>query len=347
MTLNPPTLVHHQRFQGPTHVSIERLFDEVRRHLPGHWKAQVALCPYPSRGLLPRVLNMRAAHGRAGGINHIIGDVHYLTMALPRKGLVLTIHDCAAMDRLHGIGREIFRQLWLVRPMSRAQVVTTISETMRIELKKWTGQLAEKVRVVPNCVRGEFIPKPKRFHSEAPVVLQVGTGWNKNVERVAEALRDTPCRMDVIGRLSDSQRRSLDRSGTPFRELGRVSDSRLLQAYEECDLVVFASIYEGFGLPILEAQATGRPVVTSNFGAMAEAAGNGGVQVDPLDVAALREAILGICGNASLRNQLIDEGYKNVARYRPEATAGAYAGIYDKLSSGRNRTRKHEISDKR
>lgn len=341
LTLNPPPLVHHQRFQGPAHVSIERLFDEIRRCLPEPWQAQVAVCPHLSRGFLSRVLNMKAARERAGSINHIVGDVHYLAMALPRKGLVLTIHDCAAMDRLQGIYRELFRQLWLVRPMRRARVVTTISETMRAELAKWTGRVAENIRVIPDCVRGEFIPKPKEFHAEAPVVLQVGTGWNKNVERVADALRGTACRLDIIGKLTDVQRRNLDRSGTSFRELGRVSDHRLLQAYEECDLVVFASIYEGFGLPILEAQATGRPVVTSNFGAMAEAAGKGALLVDPLDVRALREAVIGVCGSSDLRGELINEGFKNVDRYRPERTAAAFAGIYDECSKGPKRHPSH------
>ena len=322
-------LVHFQRLAGPTHVSIERLFDEVRRHLPGEWHARVALCPNLSTGILPRLANMRAARAQAGKVNHVLGDVHYLAMSLPRRGLVLTIHDCATLSRLRGISLEVFRQLWFVRPMERAQVVTTISETMRKELHDWVGDLADEVRVIPNCVRAEFVPMPKPFNATAPVVLQVGTGWNKNVKRVAAALVGTGCRLDIIGDLSEIQRREIQRTGIAFRELGRVSDSQVLEAYRRCDLVVFASLYEGFGLPILEAQATGRPVVTSNFGAMAEAAGEGALCVDPLDVNALHQAVVGLCGNADLRGRLVEAGYQNLKNHGAEAVAAAYGSIYE------------------
>jgi len=77
------------------------------------------------------------------------------------------------------------------------------------------------------------------------------------------------------------------------RELGRLTDAELVEAYRRCDMVVFASLYEGFGLPILEAQAMGRPVITSNFGAMREAAGDGALLVDPYSVESIRDAVCG------------------------------------------------------
>ena len=325
-------LIHHQRLAGPTHVSIERLFEEVRRQLPQRWQAEVAVCPNPSRNVLPRIGNMRAARARSGTINHIVGDVHYLAMSLPKRGLVLTIHDCATLVRLKGVAREVFRQLWFVQPMRRARVVTAISETMRSELHEWVGDLADKVQVVPNCVCSEFVATPKPFNTAAPVVLQVGTGWNKNVERVAEALVGTTCRLDIIGALSASQRDLIKGTGINFRELGRLTDAEVLNAYQQSDLVIFASLYEGFGLPILEAQATGRPIVTSNFGAMAEAAGNGALLIDPRDVRGMREAIRGLCSNAVLRESLVNAGFENLKCYRSETVAAAYAAIYEKCS---------------
>jgi glycosyltransferase involved in cell wall biosynthesis len=326
------SLVHHQRLAGPAHVSIERLFDEVRRHLPEHWHARMAVCPHLSQGILPRIGNMRAARRNRGEVNHIVGDVHYLAMALPCEGLVLTVHDCATLQRLKGVTREVFRQLWFVQPMKRARVVTTISHAMRKELHDWMGHLANDVRVVPNCVRTEFVRVEKSFNPEAPVVLQVGTGWNKNVERVAESLRGTSCRLDIIGALSDIQRRSIELTGTVFRELGRLTDEQVMEAYQQCDILVFASIYEGFGLPILEAQATGRPVVTSNYGAMAEAAGMGAILVDPRDAKAIRQAVIGLCENDHLRKDVVLAGFENLKKYQAEAVAAAYAAIYEECS---------------
>jgi glycosyltransferase involved in cell wall biosynthesis len=323
-----PSVIHHQRLPDHVQVSIERLFEGIRAVLAPEWQVKVSVSPHPSRGLLPRLKNLKVASGLQADIHHIVGDVHYLAFALPGDELVLTIHDCAALERLKGIRRELLRQLWFVQPMRRAAVVTTISETTKQELRRWVGDLADKVIVIPNCVRSEFQPDPKPFDTRCPVVLQVGTGWNKNVVMVARALFGISCRLDIVGVLDAAQRAVLQASHVNFRELGRLSDTQLVEAYHGCDLVVFASLYEGFGLPILEAQAVGRPVVTSNRSSMPEAAGEGALLVDPEDPQAIGTAVRRIIADPDLRERLIRTGFENVARYRPQAIAKRYELAY-------------------
>jgi glycosyltransferase involved in cell wall biosynthesis len=96
---------------------------------------------------------------------------------------------------------------------------------------------------------------------------------------------------------------------------------------------VFASLYEGFGLPILEAQAMGRPVITSNFGAMKEAAGEGALLVDPYSVDEIRAAILRIKNEPALREDLIAKGLRNAAKFSATAVANSYAQIYKQLAT--------------
>lgn len=309
-------------------MSIERLFEGIRSEFAAEWAVQTSVSPQRSRGFFPRLANLRAASQLNAEIHHIVGDAHYLAFGLPSDRLVLTIHDCAALERLKRWRRELLRQLWFVQPMRRAAVVTTISETTKEELRRWVGKLADKVVVIPNCVRGEFQPSPKPFNDTCPVVLQVGTGWNKNLVGVARGLIGIPCVMEVIGKIDDFQRAALNASHVAYRELGRISDEELLEAYHRCDLVVFASHYEGFGLPILEAQAIGRPVVTSNLSSMPEAAGQGALLVDPADPQAIHHAVLSIIQDAGLREQLILDGFENVARYRPEVVARKYEKVY-------------------
>ena len=330
-----PSVIHHQRLPDEGHVSIERLFEGIRQELPLEWNFQVSVSPYPSHGILDRLKNLKAASNLKADIHHIVGDVHYLAFGLPGEHLVLTLHDCAALERLKGWRREILRQLWFVLPMKRAAVVTTISETTKQELRRWVGPLADKVIVIPNCVRAEFSPNPKPFNTACPVVLQVGTGWNKNVVGVARALIDIPCILEIVGQLDSLQRAALDASHISYRELGRISDEDLLKAYRRCDLVVFASHYEGFGLPILEAQAIGRPVVTSNLSSMPEAAGEGALLVDPADPQAIHRAVMRVISDPSLRDHLIQEGFDNVARYRPAEIARRYEAVYAQLLGAR------------
>lgn len=328
-----PDLVHHHRLPGPSHVSIERLFEEIRRHLPEPWHARVHTCPHPSTGIVPRLRNMAAARSHAGRINHITGDVHYLAMALPSRGLVLTIHDCALMNLLNGPAREVVRRFWFIYPMRSAEAITTISEAMKKELESHFPNAVDKIRVVPNCVREEFSPAPKPFAESEPVILQVGTGWNKNLEGLAAALRGIPCRLEIIGKMTERQHELLRIHSINYRSLGTLTDHEVLDAYKRSDLVVFASLYEGFGLPIIEAQALGRPVITSNFGAMAEAAGSGALLVDPLNKEDLHQSLRKLLGDPDLRSRLIEVGFRNVIQYQPNAVASRYADLYEELAS--------------
>jgi len=325
-------VIHHQRLPHEGQFSIERLFEGLRACLPMGWTVAVAQSPYPSKGLLSRIRNLLFARKQRGDIHHIVGDAHYLAFSLPTGKTILTIHDCANLNRLRGIRRAIFKVLWYSGPMKRAAVVTTISETSKEELLRLLGPSAGRVVVVPNCVRSEFVASPKPFASVAPVILQVGVGWNKNLEKVAQALVGTSCILEIIGKPDESQMQRLVELGVNFRVLGRVSDDELVEAYRRCDLLVFASIYEGFGLPILEAQATGRPVITSNRSAMPEAAGDGALLVNPDSVDDIREAVLQLCADPALRERLVEAGFRNVEKYRPEAVAARYAEIYQSLA---------------
>lgn len=312
-------------------MSIERLFDGIRSEFSKEWETRLSLSPFKSQALVPRLRNLRAVSKLCADIHHIVGDVHYLALGLPGDRTVLTIHDCAALERLSGWRREVLRQLWFVRPMMRAAVVTTISEATKDELRRWTGNLAEKTIVIPNCVRKEFQPNPRRFDSDCPVILQVGTGWNKNVLRVARALKGLSCRLEIVGELDDSQRNEINSTGISFRELGRITDEELANAYRECDMLVFASHYEGFGLPIIEAQAVGRPVVTSKVSSMPEVAGAGAILVDPEDEADLRLAIISICESPDKREALVREGFYNVEKFRSHQVAKRYEEVYRSL----------------
>jgi glycosyltransferase involved in cell wall biosynthesis len=98
-------------------------------------------------------------------------------------------------------------------------------------------------------------------------------------------------------------------------------------------MVVFASLYEGFGLPILEAQAIGRPVITSNFGAMREAAGDGALLVDPYSVDEIRAAILRIKNEPALREELVCKGRENAERFRAPVVAARYAELYRQIDA--------------
>lgn len=326
----------HRRASG-AQLSIERLFGQLREAMGESVSSRIHIAPHAGGGILRRVANLLAARRACGGsvIAHITGDVHYLALGLAGKRTVLTIHDCGVLHRLGGWRRAIVRKLWYEWPVRRAAVVTTISEATKRDLSNWLPQgAAAKIRVVPNCVGPEFIPSTKVFDEKSPHFLQVGAGWNKNLERVVEALEGTGARLTVVGPVDPARQRRLTEGGVAVRFLGRINDDQLVRVYQDCDALIFASLFEGFGMPIVEAQATGRPVITSNRSAMPEVAGKGALLVDPEDVDAIRSAIIRLRDDAGLRGRLVEDGFLNVARFRAETIAGQYLEIYRELAAG-------------
>lgn len=252
-------VVHYHRRPLPGYFSLERLFRDVRAAMPPGINCRVHVARFVSCGLWRRVYNILEAPFHQGDVNHITGDVHYLAFLLRKKRTLLTIPDCASLDRLQGWKRAVLRFFWYTLPVRRAAIVSVISEATRTELLRHVDCPPDKVRVVHCCISPMLLPDPRPFNTVRPRILHIGTGRNKNLLRVAEALAGIPCRLEIIGRLDPEQEAALQTHGIDHGVTGQISDEAIAGAYRGCDLVVFASTYEGFGLPIAEANAVGRP----------------------------------------------------------------------------------------
>jgi glycosyltransferase involved in cell wall biosynthesis len=173
-----------------------------------------------------------------------------------------------------------------------------------------------------------FTSFPRAFDESGYRVLHIGTNPNKNLLRVVDALRGLPCHLRVIGCLNSEQRRCLDESGLDYSDAFNLTDAEMVSEYHSSDMVVFVSTYEGFGMPILEGQATGRPVVTSNLPSMTEVAGDGACLVDPFEVASIRAGIERVATDSGYRGRLIANGFVNVAGYTREVVGEMYGALY-------------------
>jgi glycosyltransferase involved in cell wall biosynthesis len=327
------TVTHFQRRPQRGQVSVERVFAAVRARMPPDIICRVFVSRFPSRGLWRRVYNMVEAIFHQAQVNHITGDVHFLVLLLVKRKTLLTIHDSASLERLKGFRRAILRWFWYSLPTARSAVVTVISESSKAELLRHVHCDARKIRIIHSCISTDFKPELKEFNPVSPRILQVGTGANKNLLRVAEALRDIPCEWQIVGAMSTEQEQTLSGLVLNFRALGFLDSEGVRAAYRSCDLVVFASTYEGFGLPILEANAIGRPVVTSNILSMPEVAGDAACLVDPFDPRSIRAGILRVINESDYRAALIANGLENVRRFSAENVARQYAEIYRELAS--------------
>ena len=325
---------HFERKPELGAYSIERLFSDIRTMMPNDIKVRSWVSSCASRGLWRRLYNIVEAAFRQSDINHVTGDVHFLTYLLHRRRTILTIHDCGSLARLSGFRKWILWLFWYWLPMRHAVAITVISESTKQELLKHVTCNPDVIEVIHDCVSDCFHFGDKEFNACCPRVLQVGTGENKNLERVAAALADIQCCWVIIGRLSEVQRNLIERYSIQYENHIAISDEALIEQYNAADLLVFVSTYEGFGLPIVEANVVGRPVITSNLYSMPEVAGDAACLVDPYNVTCIRQGILRVIEDADYRGHLVRSGIKNARRFSADVVAEQYSHLYRRIYAG-------------
>jgi len=167
-----------------------------------------------------------------------------------------------------------------------------------------------------------------RSNADRLQILQVGTDANKNVHRVALAASGLPLHLRIIGPLSDELRTLLSNLDLEWSSAEQLSTEELIKEYQNSDALVFASTYEGFGLPIVEAQSIGLPVLTSKIPPMTDVAGDGALFVDPYSEFEIRSGLEQLLGSPDLCRRLVEQGRNNVKRFDVRIVADQYAKIY-------------------
>jgi len=257
---------------------------------------------------------------------------------LPNGRTVLTFHDIGHyLFGLRGVKRLLYKWIWLALPLrSVSAVVCASSETARNV--KINFEVAEhKFHIIDDCLTAEFIPSVREFNYQKPRILQVGTKPYKNVPRLIYALAGISCTLVLVGEIDDPIRDALNETEVSIEGHAGITDAALLELYQTCDMVTFVSTGEGFGLPIIEAQAAARPLLTSNVSPLCDVAGLGACLVDPLDVISIREGLRKIIDDNKYRHSLVRHGLANVSRFSPATIAGKYRKIYDALLFARGR----------
>ena len=217
----------------------------------------------------------------------------------------------------------------IVRPaIHRARILITGSEFSKSQICEWSGANTDRVVAVGYGVSEAFVAEGPR-HTEAarPYFLCVGNQKvHKNLLRTAQAFasayRGTDHMLLFSGSQSEAMKREIHRLDVAgqVKFFGGITDARLAELYRGATGLVFVSLYEGFGLPIIESMACGTPVLTSTATATPEVAGGAAILVDPLDVEAIADGMRRLADDENLRGSLRELGFRRARVYSWERT---------------------------
>jgi len=243
---------------------------------------------------------------------------------------IFTIHDLSHIycpENSNPLIRLYYATI-MKRACQRALSILTVSEFTRMQIVEWSGVSTEKVLNVGCGVDPTYQPAENYYGLQFPYLLCVSNRKrHKNEFRVVEAFAraDIPTGMHLVF------------TGGPTAELtdciehlhitqrvyfaGVVRETELPSLYRGAEALVFPSLYEGFGLPILEAMGCGTPVVTANVTAMPEVAGGAALLVDPTSVEQIARAMEQIVSDTTLRQQLRHKGLPRAAEFSWASTA--------------------------
>lgn len=311
--------------------SLEFIFEDVRARLKGACDIQTQVAPKYSSGLFPRLAIVWDVFRARRNNIHVTGDINFAILGTRKHSAILTLLDCGFLHRARGIHRSLLKKLWLTWPVYWSARVTTISQAAKNEIVELSGCNPEKVVVVPVAISEAFTRRDKEFNGSNPRILHIGTAPNKNLLRHIEALKDLECTLVIIGVINEQCMKLLQEYRIRFENYVDLQHHEVVAQYEESDLILFASTHEGFGMPILEAQAVGRPVVTSKVSSMPEVAGDAALLVNPLDVAEIRTAVVRLLSDSNFRVDLVSKGFENVKRFDGQAIANLYLRIYEEV----------------
>lgn len=316
--------------------SIEKVFRQIAGDLSRDlFRVDFQTLPYAT-GLAGVLKNVLVFRPREADLYHVTGHAHFAALLLPPDRTVLTIHDLHFLHRARGLRRAVLKMLFLDLPVRRSRYVTAISEATREDIVRHTGRARSDIRVIPNPVRDAFVfTRDTPFNRDCPTILQIGTTGNKNIPNLIRALEGLRCRLVIVGPYDDEIAGLLVTHRITFEARQDLTDAELAAEYAACDLVAFCSTFEGFGLPIIEAQAMRKPVITSDLSPMREIAGGGAVLVDPHNVASIRSAILRVCGDEPLRREIVRIGQGNVERFEPRRVSQMYEALYLEVLAAR------------
>lgn len=327
------------RNYNPKGPSIENSFAPFISNISKQHHVEVYYVPYAGSNPINILKNIWFIHKNSckDGINHVTGDIHYGILGLLGRVSVLTIHDDAAIRAAHrGIYDKIYKWLfWIFLPILLSDDVWCISPSTLNDIKRYYN--SKKLHVVTHHSFSPSFHYVKHvFNDACPRILHIGTTERKNLEATLMALKGICCKLVVLKEMTPKQHKLANELHIDYENFYGIPENDVVKLYESSDIVVLPSSFEGFGMPIVEAQIVGIPVVTTNMEPMNWVAGDGAVLLEnPNNIEEYKKVIRHLIEDGALRDRIIEKGRTNSLRFSIERATQQCCTTYEKILNGK------------
>ena len=318
-------------------ISIGKLFRPLIDEIGKTEEVDTIYMPCASYGIKGIIQNLwfTYRHRNKYGINHVTGDCHFIIFALVGCKTVLTVHDLGFYtEHLYEMGwmkRKLLYYLQIYFPIKLATKVIAISEKTKQEILD-TIPFNRDIEITKHVSIDAFPYTSKGFDKQNVRIMQCGTNPNKNLETTIRALSNSQYKLRVVREMTIEQIQLAHDYHVDYSNVWNLTDEELSKEYQKADIVVMPSLYEGFGAMVIEAQATGRPVITTNREPMRSVSGGAACLLkNPLDIDEMRKAIDKIVNDDNYRNSLIEAGKKNASKYTLANCAKEHIELYKSI----------------
>lgn len=337
------------------HLFLPSAPQDAFRDLTGSLPTTISAARNPmERSLWGQMQLSRLA--REAGVDLLWGPAHRLPRYIDRHiARVLTVHDLVWLRAPQTMRRQTLwgERIFMRQAIACANEITTVSEATRADLMAQFHPPEDRVRCIypgvcslPAAQSGDVL---RRHGLDEPYALFVGTPEpRKNLAALIAAYRSldpglrAACKLVVVGGNGwggIDPVAMAEGMESDIRVLGRVDDADLSMLLAGALFLAMPSLYEGFGLPIIEANAFGVPVLTSGISAMPEAGGDAALYVDPRDIGSIVDGLTELISNSALRNKLSARARANAERFRWQDFGDGMLAVFERALAERRRRR--------
>lgn len=324
--------------------SVDKILELINPVIIKNVQVKSITCPYTNEGIINKLRNIIWISKYRNEYVHFAGDLGYLSIFRKRKSYLITILDLGMPGKYTGFKKFILDHIWYKQAVRRSFKSIAISEFTKrsiCELFSHPNNIETKIQTIgcPVNLSLEAAERDMRFpidQNSKLKVLQIATSQhNKNISNSISALIGKNVEYHFVGLLKKEDEILLKKNFINYQVYKNISEELLRCLYKTCHLLLFPSLYEGFGMPIIEAQAHNCLVLTSNISPMKEVAGDGAILVNPYSIDSISKGIDQIISLPEIQEKLREKGNKNSRKYTPEIIGGMYIKEYKRFLNGK------------